>query len=48
MILKPEQWEKAHGRICLPPMLMHPVKNVVKPPPGYSSKSDLPYEIKKL
>jgi len=28
------EWEKTHGRICLPPMLLFPVKDVVKPPPG--------------
>ncbi|CZR53013.1 uncharacterized protein PAC_02891 [Phialocephala subalpina] len=37
------KWEKTHGRTCLPPMLLHPIKNVVEPPLGFSSKSDLPY-----
>ncbi|KAK0108423.1 hypothetical protein ONS95_003231 [Cadophora gregata] len=37
------EWEKAHGRMCLPAILLHPIKNVVEPEPGFSSKSDLPY-----
>lgn len=37
------QWEKSHGRMCLPAMLLHPIKNVVEPEAGFSSKSDLPY-----
>ena len=30
-LLITEQWERDHGRLCLPYMLLHPVKNV-KPP----------------
>ncbi|KAE8441582.1 hypothetical protein EG329_004667 [Mollisiaceae sp. DMI_Dod_QoI] len=30
------EWEKAHGRMCLPPLLLHPVKNVFAPPPNFS------------
>ncbi|KAG4428937.1 hypothetical protein IFR05_015582 [Cadophora sp. M221] len=37
------EWEKSHGRMCLPAMLLHPIKNVVEPAAGFSSKSDLPY-----
>jgi len=37
------KWEKSHGRMCLPAMLLHPIKNVVEPEAGFSSKSDLPY-----
>jgi hypothetical protein len=33
------QWEHIYGKTCLPPLLLHPVKDVVKPPPGYSSVS---------
>lgn len=36
-------WESQHGRVCLPPILLHPIKDVEQPPPGYSSKSYLPY-----
>jgi len=43
LLLMTMQWEKNHGRSCLPPMLLHPIKDVVKPPPGHSSHSDLPY-----
>ncbi|PMD44949.1 hypothetical protein L207DRAFT_420311, partial [Hyaloscypha variabilis F] len=34
------EWEKLHGRICLPPMLLHPVQDPVKTTPGYSSRSE--------
>ena len=37
------KWEKSHGRMCLPAMLLQPIKNVVEPEAGFSSKSDLPY-----
>ncbi|KAL2071531.1 hypothetical protein VTL71DRAFT_12766 [Oculimacula yallundae] len=37
------EWEKLHGRMCLPAMLLHPIKKVVEPAAGFSSKSDLPY-----
>ncbi|KAG9246752.1 hypothetical protein BJ878DRAFT_477990 [Calycina marina] len=36
-------WEKVHGRMCLPPILLHPIKDVVRPLDGFSSKSELPY-----
>ncbi|RDW63536.1 hypothetical protein BP6252_11081 [Coleophoma cylindrospora] len=37
------EWEKTHGRTCLPPMLLHPIKDVQKPPPNFVSTSPLPY-----
>ncbi|KAH8649727.1 hypothetical protein BGZ60DRAFT_389751, partial [Tricladium varicosporioides] len=33
------EWEKVHGRPCLPPLLLHPIKDVQKPPPDFSSSS---------
>jgi hypothetical protein len=36
-------WEADHGRPCLPPMMLHPVKEVVETGPGHSSESRLPY-----
>ncbi|KAH8671234.1 hypothetical protein BX600DRAFT_434354 [Xylariales sp. PMI_506] len=36
-------WEEVHGRPCLPPMLMHPIKEVIPTEPGHSSESRLPY-----
>jgi hypothetical protein len=36
-------WEDVHGRPCLPPMLLHPIKDVVETEPGHSSESKLPY-----
>lgn len=38
------EWEKQNGRPCLPPMMLHPIKNTVKSPPGYVSKTELPYD----
>ncbi|KAI0134447.1 hypothetical protein BJ170DRAFT_575529 [Xylariales sp. AK1849] len=37
------EWEEVHGRPCLPPMLLHPIKDVVEMEPGHSSESKLPY-----
>ncbi|RYP83005.1 hypothetical protein DL769_001474 [Monosporascus sp. CRB-8-3] len=39
-----EDWEDTHGRPCLPPMMVHPVKDVVPTEPGYKSESKLPYD----
>lgn len=36
-------WEEIHGRPCLPPMILHPIKDVVETEPGHSSESRLPY-----
>ncbi|KAF4636485.1 hypothetical protein G7Y89_g1595 [Cudoniella acicularis] len=33
------EWENANGRPCLPPILLHPIKDVEKPPPDFSSSS---------
>ncbi|KAI1100943.1 hypothetical protein F4804DRAFT_26664 [Jackrogersella minutella] len=38
-----EDWEETHGRPCLPPMLLHPIKDIEPTPPGYKSESNLPY-----
>ena len=38
-----EDWEDLHGRPCLPPMMIHPVKEVVPTEPGYRTESRLPY-----
>jgi hypothetical protein len=38
------QWEKGHGRVCLPAMFLHPIKNIVKPSSGNTSKSELPFQ----
>ncbi|KAK0616016.1 hypothetical protein B0T17DRAFT_619589 [Bombardia bombarda] len=37
------EWEKIHGRPCLPTMLLHPIKDVRPTAPGTSSESKLPY-----
>ncbi|KXJ87646.1 hypothetical protein Micbo1qcDRAFT_207848 [Microdochium bolleyi] len=37
-------WEEEHGRPCLPPMIMHPVKDIEPTEPGYKSESKLPYD----
>ena len=39
-----EDWEDTHGRPCLPPMMIHPIKDVVPTEPGYKSESKLPYD----
>ncbi|KAJ8118191.1 hypothetical protein ONZ43_g4042 [Nemania bipapillata] len=38
-----EEWEEIHGRPCLPPMLMHPIKDVAPTESGYESESRLPF-----
>ncbi|KAJ1326423.1 DUF3405 domain-containing protein [Microdochium nivale] len=38
------EWEEQHGRPCLPPMIIHPVKDIEPTGPGYQSESKLPYE----
>ncbi|KAI1639034.1 hypothetical protein F4809DRAFT_186378 [Biscogniauxia mediterranea] len=38
-----EDWEEQHGRTCLPPILMHPIKDVEPTEPGYHSESILPF-----
>lgn len=37
------EWEKSHGRPCLPPMMLHPIKDVEPTEPGHTSESRLPY-----
>ncbi|KAB8290830.1 hypothetical protein EYC80_008467 [Monilinia laxa] len=36
------EWERLHGRPCLPPLLLHPVKNTEKTKSGYTTKYDFP------
>lgn len=38
-----KNWEAQNGRPCLPPMFLHPIKDVMPTWPGYTSSSDLPY-----
>ncbi|KAI0012652.1 hypothetical protein F4779DRAFT_17036 [Xylariaceae sp. FL0662B] len=38
------EWEEEHGRTCLPPLLMHPIKDILPTTPGYKSESHLPYD----
>ncbi|KAI1270376.1 hypothetical protein F5Y18DRAFT_368158 [Xylariaceae sp. FL1019] len=38
-----EEWEEYHGRPCLPPILMHPIKDVAPTDTGYESESLLPF-----
>ncbi|KAI0965447.1 hypothetical protein F4678DRAFT_332783 [Xylaria arbuscula] len=38
-----EEWEEIHGRTCLPPILMHPIKDVAPTESGYESESRLPF-----
>jgi hypothetical protein len=38
-----KKWEGEHGRICLPAMMLHPIKEVKPNEMGYSSDSKLPY-----
>ncbi|KAK4217162.1 hypothetical protein QBC37DRAFT_63327 [Rhypophila decipiens] len=38
-----DEWERVHGRPCLPALMFHPIKDVRERGPGYESKSDLPY-----
>lgn len=37
------KWEKTHGRPCLPPVLLHPIKDIAPTEEGYASESKLPY-----
>ena len=37
------EWERSHGRPCLPAMFLHPLKDVRPTSKGYSSESKLPY-----
>ncbi|KAI1850683.1 hypothetical protein JX266_003965 [Neoarthrinium moseri] len=37
------EWEDIHGRPCLPPMILHPIKDVEETEPGHTSESRLPY-----
>ena len=37
------EWERTHGRPCLPAMFLHPLKNVRPTPKGYTSESRLPF-----
>lgn len=37
------EWERSHGRPCLPAMFLHPLKDVRPTPKGYTSESKLPY-----
>ncbi|KAH8198297.1 hypothetical protein TruAng_007547 [Truncatella angustata] len=37
------EWEELYGRPCLPPMILHPIKDVEETEPGHSSESKLPY-----
>ncbi|TDZ75124.1 hypothetical protein CTRI78_v000184 [Colletotrichum trifolii] len=36
-------WEVDHGRPCLPPMILHPIKEVEPTEPGYATKFELNY-----
>ncbi|TGO53174.1 hypothetical protein BCON_0128g00010 [Botryotinia convoluta] len=36
------EWEKIHGRPCLPPLLLHPVKNTENTKSGYATKYGFP------
>ncbi|KAI1361319.1 hypothetical protein F5Y08DRAFT_23598 [Xylaria arbuscula] len=38
-----EEWEEIHGRPCLPPILLHPIKDVAPTESGYQSESRLPF-----
>lgn len=38
-----QQWEEMHGRPCLPPMMIHPIKDVRKTEPGFETKFELAY-----
>ncbi|KAK1954521.1 hypothetical protein LY78DRAFT_649023 [Colletotrichum sublineola] len=37
------QWEMEHGRPCLPPMILHPVKKVEPTEPGFATRFELNY-----
>ncbi|CAD6440439.1 4f531d3f-95fc-43ed-928e-7ef5b50b45b5 [Sclerotinia trifoliorum] len=36
------EWENLYGRPCLPPLLLHPVKNTEKSKKGFATKYDFP------
>ncbi|KAK1977254.1 hypothetical protein LZ30DRAFT_601653 [Colletotrichum cereale] len=36
-------WETIHGRPCLPPMILHPIKDVKPTSPGFATKFELFY-----
>ncbi|KAL9944271.1 hypothetical protein D7B24_006896 [Verticillium nonalfalfae] len=36
-------WEEKHGRPCLPPMMIHPVKEVKQTQPGFETHFELAY-----
>ncbi|KAF6835428.1 hypothetical protein CPLU01_04299 [Colletotrichum plurivorum] len=38
-----KEWERTHGRPCLPPMILHPIKEVKPTEPGFASKFELFY-----
>ncbi|EFQ28236.1 hypothetical protein CGRA01v4_11843 [Colletotrichum graminicola] len=38
-----KNWEKAHGRPCLPPMILHPIKEVKPTEPGFATQFELFY-----
>ncbi|TDZ27079.1 hypothetical protein Cob_v000489 [Colletotrichum orbiculare MAFF 240422] len=38
-----KEWERTHGRPCLPPMILHPIKEVKPTDPGYKTKFELFY-----
>ncbi|KAI5860268.1 hypothetical protein GGS23DRAFT_242163 [Durotheca rogersii] len=37
------EWEEMYGRPCLPPMMLHPIKDIEPTQPGHKSESNLPY-----
>ncbi|KAI2630097.1 hypothetical protein GGS21DRAFT_525541 [Xylaria nigripes] len=38
-----DEWEEIHGRTCLPPAMLHPIKDVAPTESGYRSESRLPF-----
>ncbi|KAJ0350921.1 hypothetical protein KNSL1_003590 [Colletotrichum chrysophilum] len=38
-----KDWERTHGRPCLPPMILHPIKEVKQTPRGFATKFELFY-----
>ncbi|KAK8052759.1 hypothetical protein PG996_012060 [Apiospora saccharicola] len=42
------EWERKWGRPCLPPMILHPIKDVAPTEPGYESESWLPLRLRPL
>jgi hypothetical protein len=37
------KWERKHGRPCLPPIMLHPIKDVAVTEPGFRSHYDLAF-----